>query len=322
MVSYSFWGLIECKLQPDGAHMLSFLVQLHVVFCRLCTRQGLNKYWRFLQGHFLSLIFSVKPFILKKFQTYKKKQQTVVKVMQWSLEILHLSWVNHYWHVVVVIVFDFLWPHGLHHAQLPYPSLSLRVFPSSCPLISGAMQPSHPLLPSSPFAFNFSQYHSLSSESALCIRWAKYWSFRFSKTPSSEYSRLISFRIDWFDLLTVQGTLKSLLQHHSSKASILRHSTFLTVQLSHPYVTTRKTIALTVWTFVGKVMSLLFNTQSRFVIAFLPKSKCLLISWLQSPSTVILQPKKRKSVTASTFTASIWSEGIRCCDLSFFHIEF
>ena len=103
MVSYSFWGLIECKLQPDGAHMLSFHVQLHVVFCRLCTWQGLNKYWRFLQGHFLSLIFSVKPFILKKFQTYKKKQQTVVKVMQWSLEILHLSWVNHYWHVVVVI---------------------------------------------------------------------------------------------------------------------------------------------------------------------------------------------------------------------------
>ena len=123
-----------------------------------------------------------------------------------------------------------------------------------------------------------------------------------------ENSGLISFRIDWFDLLAVQGIFKSLFQHHSSKASILRHSAFFMVQLSQPYVTSEKTIALIIWTFVGKVMSLLFNTLSRFVIAFLPRSKCLLISWLQSPSTVILEPKKRKSVTASTFSPSICQE--------------
>ena len=129
-----------------------------------------------------------------------------------------------------------------------------------------------------------------SNESVLRIRWRKYWSFSFSIGPSNEYLGLISFRIDWLDLLAVQGTLKSLLQHHSSKASILRHSAFFIVQLSHPYMTTGRTIALTRWTFVGKVMSLLFNMLSRLVIAFLPKSKCLLISWMQSPSAVILEP--------------------------------
>ena len=133
-----------------------------------------------------------------------------------------------------------------------------------------------------------------SSESALCIRWPKYWSISFSISSSNEYSGLLSFRIDWCDL-AVQGTLKSLLQHHSSKASILQHSAFFIVQLSHPYMSTRKTIALTIWTFVGKVMSLLFNTLFRFVIAFLSRSKHLLISWLQSPSSVILEPKKMKS---------------------------
>ena len=126
-----------------------------------------------------------------------------------------------------------------------------------------------------------------SNESALCMRWPKYWSFSFSISPSNDYSGLISLRIDWFDLLAVQGTLRSLLQHHSSKASILWHSDFFIVQLSHPYMTTEKTIALTRWTFVGKVMSLLFNMLSRLVIAFLPRSKCLLVSWLQSPSSVI-----------------------------------
>ena len=131
-----------------------------------------------------------------------------------------------------------------------------------------------------------------SNESVLHIRWPKYWSFSFSISPSNEYSQLISFRIDWFDLLAVQGTLKNLLQYHGSKASILQHSTFFIVQLSHPYMTTGKTIALTRRTFVGKVMSLLFNTLSRLVITFLPKSKRLLISWLQSLSAVILEPKK------------------------------
>ena len=140
-----------------------------------------------------------------------------------------------------------------------------------------------------------------SNESILRMRWPKCYSFSFSIIPSKE---LISFRMDWLDLLAGQGTLKSLLQHHSSKASILRRSTFLTVQLSHPYTTSGKTIALTRWTFVGKVMPLLFNMLSRLVITFLPRSKRLLISWLQSPSAVILEPPKIKSDTVSTVSAS------------------
>ena len=134
------------------------------------------------------------------------------------------------------------------------------------------------------------------NESVLHIRWSKYWSFSFSISPSNEYSGLISFRMDWLDLLAVQGTLKSLLQHHSSKASILWLSAFFIVQLSHPYMTTGKTVASIRWTFVGKIMSLLFNMLSRFVIAFLPRRKHLLISWLQSPSAVILEPQKIKSL--------------------------
>ena len=131
-----------------------------------------------------------------------------------------------------------------------------------------------------------------SNESTLRMRWQKYWSFNFSISPSNEHPGLISFRMDWLDLLAVQGTLKSLLQHHSSKASILQCSALFLVQLSHPYLITGKTIALTRRTFVGKVMSLLFNMLSRLVISFLPRSKCLLISWLQSPSAVILEPQK------------------------------
>ena len=153
----------------------------------------------------------------------------------------------------------------------------------------------HPLLL---LSLIFPSISVFSNESVLCIRWPKYWSFSFSISSSNEYSGLIPFRIDWFDL-AVQGNLKSLLQHHSLKASILWHSTFFIVQLSHPYMTTGKTIALTRWTFVGKVISLLFNMLSRLVITFLPRSKHLLISWLQSPSTVILEPKKIKSVTIS-----------------------
>ena len=138
----------------------------------------------------------------------------------------------------------------------------------------------------------FPSVRVFSSESVLHIRWPKYWSISFSISPSNEYSGLISFRTDWIDLLAVQGTLKSLLQHHSSKTSVLQRSVFFTVQLSHPYLTTRKTIALNRWIFVGKVMSLLFNMLSRLVITFLPRSKHLLISWLQSASAVILEPKK------------------------------
>ena len=151
----------------------------------------------------------------------------------------------------------------------------------------------HPLLPSFPPAFNLSQHPRVfSNESALHIWWPKYWSFSFS--PSSEYSELISFRMDWLDLLAVHGTLKSLLQHHSSKASIFQFSAFFMVQLSLPYLTTGKTIGLTIRTFVGKVMSLLLNMLYRLVITFLPRSKHLLISWLQSPSAVILKPPKIK----------------------------
>ena len=135
----------------------------------------------------------------------------------------------------------------------------------------------------------FPSIRVFSNQSALHIRWPKYWTFSFSISPPSEYSGLISFRIDWLDLLAVQGTLKSLLQNHSSKASILQCSGFFVVQLSHPYTTTRKTIALTRQTFVGKVMSLLFNMLSRLVITFLPRSKCLLISWLQSPSASFIR---------------------------------
>ena len=144
-----------------------------------------------------------------------------------------------------------------------------------------------------------------SNESTLRMRWPKYWSFSFSISLSNEHPGLISFRMNWLDLLAVQGTLKSLLQHHSSKASILQHSAFFTVQLSHPYLTTGKTIALTRRTFVGQVMSLLFNMLSRLVITFLPGSKCLLILWLQSPSAVILEPQKIKPATVSTFSPSI-----------------
>ena len=148
----------------------------------------------------------------------------------------------------------------------------------------------------------------ISSESTLCMRWPKYWSFSFSISPSSEQPGLISFRMDWLDHLAVQGTLKSLLQHHSSKASILQHSALFIVQLSHPYMTTGKTIALTRRTFVSKIMSLLLNMLSRLVITFLPRSRHLLISWLQSPSAMILEPRKIKSDTVSTVSPSICHE--------------
>ena len=154
----------------------------------------------------------------------------------------------------------------------------------------------------------FPSIRVFSNESALRIRWPKYWSFRFSICPSSEYSGLISFRMDWLDCLAVQGTLKSLLQHHSSKAPILQQMAFFIVQLSHPYMANGKTIALTRRTFVGKIMSQLFNMLSRLVITFLPRSKSLLISWIQSPSAVILEPRKIKSDTVSTVSPSICHE--------------
>ena len=217
---------------------------------------------------------------------------------------------------------DSLRPHGLQHARLPCPSPTPGARSHSCP----SSQWCHPTISSSlgPLLLLpsiFSSIRVFSSESVLCIRRPKYWSFSFSISPSNEYSGLISLRMDWLDLLAVQGTLKSLLQHHSSKASILRCSAFFTVLLSHPYMTTGKTIALTRWTFVGKVMSLLFNMLSRLVITFLPRSKCPLISCLQSPSALILEPKKIKSVTVSFVSPSI-CHGAGCHDLSFFNVVF
>ena len=154
------------------------------------------------------------------------------------------------------------------------------------------------------------------------MRWPKYWSFSFTISPSNENPGLIFFRMDWLDLLAVQGTLKSLLQHHTSKASILRLSAFFTVQLSHSYMTTGKIIALTRWTFVGKVMSLLLNMLCRLVITFLPRSKRLLISWLQSPSAVILEPKKLSLALFPLFPHYFpRNDGARCHDLSFLNVE-
>ena len=202
---------------------------------------------------------------------------------------------------------NFFWPHGLQQARPLCPSSTPGVYsnsgPSSrwChPTISSSVVPFSSCLPSI-----FPSIRVFSNESALHIRWSKYWSFSFNISPSNEYSGLISFRMDWLDLLAVQGTLKSLLQHHSLKASILLHSAFFIVQFSHPYMTTGKTIALTRRTFVGKVMSLLLNMLSRLVITFLPRSKCLLISRLQSPSAVILEPPEIKSATVSTVSPSI-----------------
>ena len=186
-----------------------------------------------------------------------------------------------------------------------------------------SVMPSNHLMLCRPLLLQTSIFPSIrvfSNESALCIRWPKYWSFSFNISASNEHSELISFRMDWLDLLAVQETLKSLLQHHSSKASIIRCSAFFTVQLSHPYGTTGKTIALTRWTFVGKVMSLLFNMLSRLVITFLPRSRCLLISWLQSPYAVILEPQKIKSDTVSPIYLP-WSDGTRCHDLHFLNVE-
>ena len=171
--------------------------------------------------------------------------------------------------------------------------------------------PSNHLILYCPLLFQTSIFPSIrvfSNKSVLSIRWPNYWSFSFNVSLSNEYSGLISFRMDWFDLLAVQGTLKSLLQHHSSKASILQCSAFFIVQLWHPYMTTGKTIALTRWTFVGKVVSLLFNMLTRLIITFLPRSKHVLISWLQSPFVVILESPKIKSATVSTVSQSICPE--------------
>ena len=215
--------------------------------------------------------------------------------------------------------------HELQHARPPCPS-SPRVSSNSHPSTRWC----HPKISSSiiPFSFWLHFFPSIrvfSNKSALHIRWPKYWSFNFSISPSNEYSGLISFRMDWLDLLALHRTLKSLLQHHSSKASILWHSAFFILQLSHTYMTTGKTIALTRWAFVGTVMSVLFNMLSRLVIAFLPRSECLLISQLHSSSAVILEPPHTKKYVCHCFHCVPiyfpWNDGTRCHDLCFLNVE-
>ena len=206
---------------------------------------------------------------------------------------LHIFWYDLSLHLSVQfshsVVSDSLRPHESQHTRPPCPSQTPGVHSNSCPLIQWC----HPAISSSVVPFSSCSpippsIRVLSNESTLHMRWPKYWSLCFSIIPSKEHPGLICFRMDWLDLLAVQGILKRLLQHHSSKASILWCSAFFTVQFSHPYMTTGKTIALTRWTFVGKVMSLLFNMLSRLVVTFLSRRKHLLISWLQSPSAVIL----------------------------------
>ena len=214
--------------------------------------------------------------------------------------------------------------HELHYARLPCPSCTPGAYSNSCPLnhwchptISSTVRPFSSYLKSFPASGSFQMGKDH-------IRWLKYWSFSLNISLSNEYSGLIFFRMDWLVLRAVQGTLRSLLQHHSSKVSILWCSAFFIVQLSHPYMTIGKTIVLTRWSFVGKVMSLLFNMLSKLIIAFLPRSKRLLISWLQSPSAVILEhPQNKVCHCFHCFPIYFpWSDGTRGYDLSFLNVEF
>ena len=223
------------------------------------------------------------------------------------------------------VMSNFLRPHGLFKS--PWTSWSITNSQSTLNLSIESVMSSNHLILYRPLLLLPSIFPSIrvfSNESALHLRWWKYWSFSFSISPSSEYSGLVSFRIDWFDLFAVQGTLKNLLQHHSSKTPILWRSACFLVKLSHPYMTSGKTRALTRQKFVDKVMSLLFNILSSFVIAFLPRNKCLLISWLLSPSAVILEPNKIKSVNVSTVSPSICHEvmGVDAMILVFWMLSF
>ena len=206
------------------------------------------------------------------------------------------------------VVSDSLRPHELQHARPPCPSPTPGVYSNSCASSGDAIQPSWPLCPLFLLPPIPPSTRVFSNESTLCMRWPKYWSFSFSTSPSKKHPGLISFRMDWVYLLAVQGTLKNLLQHHSLKATSFQRSAFFRVQLSHPCMTTGKTIVLIRCTFVGIVMSLLFNMLPRLVKTFLPSSKHLLISWLQSPSAVILEPPKITSDTVSTVSPCISEE--------------
>ena len=248
-------------------------------------------------------------------------QKSLAGYSLWGHKRVGHSWVQ----FSLSVTSDSLQPHELQHARPSCSSPTPGVHPNSCPL-SQWCHSNHLILcrPLLLLPSIFPSIRVFSNESALYIRWPKYWNFSFNISPSNEHPGLmIPFRMDWLYLLAIQGTLKSLLQHHSSKASILLHSAFFIVQISHPYMTTGKTIALTRRTHVGKVISLLFNMLSRLVITFLPRSKCLLISWLQSPSAVILEPPQNKvSHCFHCFPIYLpWSDGTRCHDLSFLNVE-
>ena len=220
------------------------------------------------------------------------------------------------------VMSDSLQPRGLQHARPPCPSPTPRVYSNSCPLSQWwhpTISSSHPLLL---LPIVFSSIRVFSNESVLRIRWPKYWSFSFSINPSNKYSGLISFRMDWLGLLAVQGTLKSLLQHHSSKASILWHSAFFIIQLSHPYMTTGKTIALTRRTFIVKVVSLLFNMLSRLVITFLPRSKCNFMAVVTTGSDFGAQNNKVSHCFHCFPIYLPWDDGARCHDLGFLNAGF
>ena len=218
------------------------------------------------------------------------------------------------------VMSDSLWPHGLQHTRLPVHHQLPEPTQTHVHHVADALQPSHPLSSPSPPTFNLSQHQGLCQWVSSSHQVPKYWSFSFRISPSNEYSGLISFRMDWLDLLAVQGTLKSLLQHHSSKASILWRSAFFIVQLSYPHMTTGKTIALTRQIFVNKVMSLLFNMLSRLVIPFLPRSKHLLISWLQPPSADFGATQNKVWHCFPIYLP--WSDGTGCHDLSFLNVQF
>ena len=254
---------------------------------------------------------------LEEFLLLKKDNLYLLKYPPWSFA-LGRSQINLIYYVCDLIIFSSV--QSLSYVQLfvtawsaaRQASVSITNSQSFLRLMSiESMMPSNHLTLCHPLLLLptiFPRIRVFSNESVIRIRWPKYWSFRFSISPPNEYSGLISFRIDWFDLLAVQGTLKSLLQHHNSKASNLWHSIFIMVQFAHPYRTPGKTIALTRWTFIGKVMCLPLKMLSKLVIAFLPRSKRLLFSWLQSPSAVILEPKKIKSVTVYIISPSICYE--------------
>ena len=239
-------------------------------------------------AYFTVDLFLPLSYCLKEYMYFRCSLVHFVNIFQCA-PFTHVHWIYFlYVQFGYSVVSDSLGPHGLQHARPPCPSPNPGVYSNPCPLSRWC----HRILCRAFFLLPsiFPSIRVFSNESVLCIRWPNYWSFSFNISPSNEYSGLISFRIDWLDLLAVQGTLKSLLQNHSSKASILRCSAFFTVQLSTLYTTTGKTIALTRWTFVGKVMSLLFNMTSRLVITFLPRRKCLLfhgcshhLQWFCSP---------------------------------------